>query len=301
MDKQSSQGTELPPLPEPAWKRFGAAGEDAFMRSQMREYARAAVVAALAQAAPQAAQQDDEPVAWIRKTDITELTDSAPETDGWTPLYARPAAVSPPDGAMPDVPSKAMQCANALLADMIGKREWDVPCAAQHMMAFAATDWAKVNASLWAPVVTCLAAQPAEGSAQVATISTFEHLHAAAKACDARGLPINADELRSLANDLFRDERSSRIAAPARSDTPAGLNKLTRYIPNSSMRHYADFPEGPMCAKAGGDYVLFADVCALFATPTAASKALDAAPVGREPWIPYLSDRADGCAGGAQP
>lgn len=31
---------------------------------------------------------DAQPVAWIRKTDITEMTDSEPETDGWTPLYA---------------------------------------------------------------------------------------------------------------------------------------------------------------------------------------------------------------------
>ena len=33
-----------------------------------------------------------EPVAWMRKTDITELTDSEPETNGWTPLYAAPQA-----------------------------------------------------------------------------------------------------------------------------------------------------------------------------------------------------------------
>jgi hypothetical protein len=35
-----------------------------------------------------------EPVAWYRQTDITELTDSEPETDGWTPLYAAPPAQS---------------------------------------------------------------------------------------------------------------------------------------------------------------------------------------------------------------
>lgn len=34
-----------------------------------------------------ASEGQAEPVAWIRKTDITELTDSEPETDGWTPLY----------------------------------------------------------------------------------------------------------------------------------------------------------------------------------------------------------------------
>jgi len=32
-----------------------------------------------------------DPDAWIRKTDITELTDSEPETEGWTPLYAATA------------------------------------------------------------------------------------------------------------------------------------------------------------------------------------------------------------------
>lgn len=31
------------------------------------------------------------PVAWMRKTDITEWTDTEPETDGWTPLYDRAA------------------------------------------------------------------------------------------------------------------------------------------------------------------------------------------------------------------
>lgn len=35
-----------------------------------------------------------EPMAWMRKTDITELTDSEPETEGWTPLYATPAPAS---------------------------------------------------------------------------------------------------------------------------------------------------------------------------------------------------------------
>ncbi|TDS70449.1 Lar family restriction alleviation protein [Comamonas sp. JUb58] len=41
--------------------------------------------------APQAEVQA-EPVAWLRKTDITELTDSEPETNGWTPLYTAPQA-----------------------------------------------------------------------------------------------------------------------------------------------------------------------------------------------------------------
>lgn len=39
-----------------------------------------------------------EPVAWYRQTDIRELTDSEPETDGWTPLYAAPLA-NPSDKA----------------------------------------------------------------------------------------------------------------------------------------------------------------------------------------------------------
>ncbi|WP_186121068.1 VRR-NUC domain-containing protein [Burkholderia gladioli] len=37
----------------------------------------------------------DAPVAWMRVTDITEWTDTEPETDGWTPLYRERAAVSP--------------------------------------------------------------------------------------------------------------------------------------------------------------------------------------------------------------
>lgn len=36
------------------------------------------------------AQPEQEPVAWIRKTDITELTDCEPEEDGYTPLYTIP-------------------------------------------------------------------------------------------------------------------------------------------------------------------------------------------------------------------
>ncbi|WP_208457128.1 VRR-NUC domain-containing protein [Burkholderia gladioli] len=37
----------------------------------------------------------DEPTAWMRVTDITEWTDTEPETDGWTPPYRERAAVSP--------------------------------------------------------------------------------------------------------------------------------------------------------------------------------------------------------------
>ncbi len=46
------------------------------------------------------AEVQAEPVAWMRKTDITELTDSAPETDGWTPLYTAPQA-QPADAPIP--------------------------------------------------------------------------------------------------------------------------------------------------------------------------------------------------------
>jgi hypothetical protein len=42
-----------------------------------------------------------EPVAWYRQTDITEWTDSEPETDGWTPLYATPQAA-------PSLPATAL-------------------------------------------------------------------------------------------------------------------------------------------------------------------------------------------------
>lgn len=39
-----------------------------------------------------------EPEAWIRKTDITELTDCEPETDGWTPLYSESALLATATG-----------------------------------------------------------------------------------------------------------------------------------------------------------------------------------------------------------
>jgi hypothetical protein len=39
-----------------------------------------------------AAPTVQEPVAWMRITDITELTDSEPEEDGYTPLYTTPPA-----------------------------------------------------------------------------------------------------------------------------------------------------------------------------------------------------------------
>jgi hypothetical protein len=45
-----------------------------------------------------------------------------------------PEGIKPVDG----IPATAMQAANALLCDLIGHREWDVPNTAKHMMAFAA-------------------------------------------------------------------------------------------------------------------------------------------------------------------
>ena len=61
--------------------------------------------------APAVAAQDDEPVAWMRKRDITELTDCTPETGGWTPLYAAPATPAPAvQGSERDAPlSLSMQ------------------------------------------------------------------------------------------------------------------------------------------------------------------------------------------------
>lgn len=38
---------------------------------------------------------ESEPVAWVRVSDITELTDSEPETEGWTPLYTSPQGAQP--------------------------------------------------------------------------------------------------------------------------------------------------------------------------------------------------------------
>jgi hypothetical protein len=49
-----------------------------------RERAKVALEAA------QAADAGKEAVAWIRKTDITEWTDTEPETDGWTALFDNP-------------------------------------------------------------------------------------------------------------------------------------------------------------------------------------------------------------------
>ena len=47
------------------------------------------------------------------------------------------------DGDFPDgfnatfnTPAQALRTANAMMCDMIGKREWDVPCAAQYIIAF---------------------------------------------------------------------------------------------------------------------------------------------------------------------
>lgn len=44
------------------------------------------------------AMGDGEPVAWIRTTDITEIVDSEPESDGWTPLYTAQPAQAWADG-----------------------------------------------------------------------------------------------------------------------------------------------------------------------------------------------------------
>jgi hypothetical protein len=55
-----------------------------------------------------AAPTVQEPVAWMRTTDITELTDSEPEEDGYTPLYttppAQPAPVQEPVGEFKQSP-----------------------------------------------------------------------------------------------------------------------------------------------------------------------------------------------------
>jgi hypothetical protein len=54
-----------------------------------------AIVRALLASQPSAHPIEQEPAAWIRITDITELTDSEPETGGWTPLYAIPQPSTP--------------------------------------------------------------------------------------------------------------------------------------------------------------------------------------------------------------
>jgi hypothetical protein len=52
-----------------------------------------------------------------------------------------------PDGIKPiaGIPNAALRAANALLADMIRDRQWDVPCAALHLMKYASLASRKEN------------------------------------------------------------------------------------------------------------------------------------------------------------
>lgn len=50
-------------------------------------------------------------------------------------LPAAPAAPAVPE--IDSIPQEALRAANALLMDMIGKPEWDLPCAAKHIMRYA--------------------------------------------------------------------------------------------------------------------------------------------------------------------
>jgi hypothetical protein len=47
------------------------------------------------------ASEQGEPVAWMRKTDITEIVDTEPESDGWTPLYTAQPAPAKAEGGTP--------------------------------------------------------------------------------------------------------------------------------------------------------------------------------------------------------
>jgi hypothetical protein len=57
--------------------------------------------------------EQDAPIAWMRKTDITEWTDSEPETDGWTPLCEQPAATVPPAVQVPSERDIVEMCEKA--------------------------------------------------------------------------------------------------------------------------------------------------------------------------------------------
>lgn len=59
----------------------------------------------------------------------------------------------------------------------------------------------------------------------------------------------------------------------------------TRYNPNDSTRHYADFPEGPMLEARAGQFVKFADLLALLAAPAAPAVTVSPAP--------HVEDRDD--------
>ena len=113
-------------------------------------------------------QPEQEPVAWYRDEDGIRIYYETKCWDDAIPLYTAPqpwekfcdsncvwtdhhpdCKLAQPepvacDGDFPEgfdaslgVPAQALRVANAIMCDVIGKREWDVPCTAQHVLLFS--------------------------------------------------------------------------------------------------------------------------------------------------------------------
>lgn len=55
-------------------------------------------------------ERKGEPVAWMRKTDITELVDFEPETEGWMPLYTPPQVPEDVIAILDECRTALMEC-----------------------------------------------------------------------------------------------------------------------------------------------------------------------------------------------
>jgi hypothetical protein len=111
------------------------------------------------------AEVQAEPVAWMRKTDITELTDSAPETDGWTPLYVAPQA-QPADAldawqAIGSLPT----CDDLIWLYCQDTNTIDGPVAPHPMYEDSWTHWAYAQAPSTATIDAAMAAAQEGGKA----------------------------------------------------------------------------------------------------------------------------------------
>ena len=99
-----------------------------------------------------------EPMAWMRKTDITELTDSEPETEGWTPLYATPAPASAGQAA----PSSLAAKLTALRDEAEAERQSETNPNRERIYMGMRDAF---------NVAAILAAQPAEGAGQAGQVA----------------------------------------------------------------------------------------------------------------------------------
>lgn len=181
------------------------------------------------------------------------------------------AEVSPPDGAMPERPNGALHNADAFAERL--ESIYDFECEAGPLR----------NCYEWTELRRCInalgeyfAAQPAEGSAQVAsddlkTALTVFDMGLGFALCH-RDFGATREAVKKLQKDF--EAIRARIAAPERSDTPAGLDaaidRLVRAWAGSNANDY-DIVQERTAARAA---------LVEIATPTAASKALDAAPAG---------------------